>query len=487
MSDFNAKKNIPILLKNGIALAKAKNYPNARMVFKEVLRQDPQNIQAWLWMSQVVETDREKILLLKQVLRIDPEHSIAKRGVKVLESRQTGVLDERVIQSSANRISEPVVQMESPIAAEASKPFADQQSERTAQPSHIASQVSHQAVIPRPGIKPTRAATDKEIETPISKGNLFEQWLIRIRTAWKRFQIQLRLSGRRTSMFWEVYSRNRLAILGLILLFIYALMAISHPILLKTVWPRGVYDPVTGFDMNVMNPTDPSPAHIFGTDTLGRDVFSMLLAATTPAFILGLTASLVTAFMGIASGVSAAYFGGMTDYILTRIADAFLLLPAPIFMIIVGVAFHDFGPVKLGIIFGVINGLGGAMITLKSYAKTVLSRPFIQATKLSGGGAFYTIRRHLVPHVIPMAATLMMMAVISAVVADSFVSFTGIVRDHLTWGTMIYNSLEYRKLFGNIEWHVLIPPSIALSMFAASFYLISRGLHEVADPKLRAM
>ncbi len=489
VSDQGTHDNeLTLLLKRGIALAKDKDYPSARMVLEEVIHKDPENTTAWLWMSQIVDTDRERLLMLKQVLRINPGHAAAQQGIEHLHTKKRQSIPSIPVSTVKAAHAERQIMYEEQAEADTLDVLGDTAEIKITPPARDNITFTAAPAEAYSGtIRAIPAARTKieRVERERTRSNL-ERLLLRLKTSWKRFVIQLRLSGRRFLMFWEVFSQNRLAVMGLALLVIYALMAVAHPILLNTVWSRGVYDPVTGFDMNVMNPAKPSATHLLGTDNLGRDVLSMLLAATTPAFVLGLTAALITAVTGIISGVSAAYFRGTTDYILTRIADAFLLLPAPIFMIIVGVAFHDFGPVRLGLIFGVINGLGGAMITLKSYANTVLARPFIQVTKLSGGGPWYTIHRHMIPHMIPMAATLMMMAVISAVVADSFVSFTGIIRDHLNWGTMIYNSLEYQSLFGNIEWHVLIPPSIALSMFAASFYLISRGMHEVADPKLQS-
>jgi len=81
-----------------------------------------------------------------------------------------------------------------------------------------------------------------------------------------------------------------------------------------------------------------------GTDGLGRDVLSMLLAATTPAFIIGLTAALVTAAVGIFVAVLSAYFGGWVDGMFSRISDAFLHLPAPLLMIII--SSHNFSAIS---------------------------------------------------------------------------------------------------------------------------------------------
>ena len=277
-----------------------------------------------------------------------------------------------------------------------------------------------------------------------------------------------------------------MALAGLVLILLFFLMSIAHPILRRTVWQHNRYDPVTGYDMELTHPSPPSRLHLLGTDTLGRDVLSMLLAATTPTFIVGISAALTTAAIGTAIGVVSAYRKGWVDALLGHVSDAFLLLPAPLFMVIVGMRFREIDPVTLGVIYGVIAGAGAGAIVMRAQALQVVVKPFIDAARVAGGSSRRLMFVHILPHMLPLAALYMMLAVVGAVVADAFISFFGFTRSYLNWGTIIYSSFAYSSyLRGGAEWHVLIPPSIALSLFAAAFYLVSRGLHEVADPRLR--
>ena len=302
-----------------------------------------------------------------------------------------------------------------------------------------------------------------------------QRWKRRARANWRRFGTD-----------WSVFAENRLAVFGLVLIGLFLIMSIAHPILRATVWQHNRYDPVTGYDMEVVHPSPSTSLHLLGTDTLGRDVLSMLLAATTPTFIVGISAAFVTAFIGTLIGVASAYRKGAVDAIFTHVSDAFLLLPAPLFMVIVGMRFREIKPVPLGVIYGVIAGAGGAAIVMRSQALQVVVRPFIDAARVAGGGSRRVMFVHVLPHMLPLAALYMMLAATGAVVADAFISFFGFTRSYLNWGTIIYSSFAYSAyLRGGAEWHVLIPPSIALSLFAAAFYFVSRGLHEVADPRLR--
>ena len=130
---------------------------------------------------------------------------------------------------------------------------------------------------------------------------------------------------------WAVFSRNRLAMLGLALIGVFALMAIIHPLLMGTIWPKGIYNPETGYDINVTPwPAPPGQGHLLGTDALGRDVLSMLLASTRASFTVAITAALTTALVSLAIGAVSAYYRGAVDAVFSNISDALLLLPAPI-------------------------------------------------------------------------------------------------------------------------------------------------------------
>jgi peptide/nickel transport system permease protein len=301
-------------------------------------------------------------------------------------------------------------------------------------------------------------------------------------------RIRLGLMWRRLKEDWKAFSENRLGLVGLALIATFGLMAISHPVLMSTVWPSGIYDPVTGYDLNVFpHPSPPVRGHILGTDSLGRDVLSMLLAATAPTFALGITAALTTAFVGTVLSVVAAYLRGAADVVITNMADVFLLFPAPVIMVIIGARFRDLGPVPLGLIYGFVTGAGATVLVLRAHALQVVSKPFMEAAYVAGGGAMYVITKHLVPAMLPLAALQMMIAVVGAVVADGFISFFGLTRTTSNWGAVIYDGFVYAGISGTEEglWHMLLPAALCFSLFALGFYLVSQGLHRVASPTLR--
>ena len=299
-----------------------------------------------------------------------------------------------------------------------------------------------------------------------------ERYRIALSNAWQGFRYG-----------WSIYARNRLALFGLFLLVVFFLLAALHPILMKTTWEKRIYDPVTGHDVMVFpHPSPPSASHLLGTDALGRDVLSILMAATGPSIIMALTAALSAAIIGILIAAFSAYHRGLVDFAFTNLADLSLLAPAPILMVVIGFLF-DISPFKFGLIYGLLAGIGAVGVVLRAHAVTITNKTFIAAAMVAGGGPLHIITRHLIPHLIPLAAVNMLLTVTGAVFANGFIAFLGLSRAQLNWGSMIYDSFTYQQLSTTIPWNVLIPSAMAISLFAASFYLISLGLHDVVDPR----
>ncbi|MFQ5398309.1 MAG: ABC transporter permease [Anaerolineae bacterium] len=339
-------------------------------------------------------------------------------------------------------------------------------------------------------------------------------------------------SFRRFREGWAIFAQNRIAAAGLVLLAFFILLPAVYPVLRATAWNTRMYDPSTGFDQgSAPHPAPPSwiPAewlapenthrfdrnrpsfdHFLGTDTLGRDVLSVLLASTISSSIVGVTAALTTAVVGTLIAAYSAFYRGLVDSIFSHLSDAFLLLPPPIFMIAVGAFLRSqntslselayrqltgsglsdaaatiLQPAEFGIIYGIIAGAGGAAIVLRSHGIKVMSLSFIEASRVAGASGRHIIWRHLIPHMMPLASVYMLVAVTGAVVADGFLAFLGINPTLLNWGTMIYYAFAYQGINQIIPWNALIAPAIIISLFAATFYMISRGLLQVFEPRLR--
>lgn len=298
-----------------------------------------------------------------------------------------------------------------------------------------------------------------------------------------RMKIWLQYSRRRFNDGWRVYYGNKLAVLGLVMLGVFVLLAILHPILMGRAWPKTVYDPETGFDMEIFpHPTGFSTKHLLGTDTLGRDVLSVLMAATGPSLAMAFVATVTATILGTVIGAASAYYRGFVDGFFSGVADISLLAPAPLVMVIIGFVLN-ISPVQFGFIYGILAGVGVVAIVLRSHALDVVSKSYIQAAQVAGGSSTHILLNHVFPHLLPLAAVSMLFTVTGAIFASGFIAFLGLSRAQLNWGSMIYDAFTYEGINGILPWNVLIPSALAISLFAASFYLIALGLQDVVEPR----
>jgi peptide/nickel transport system permease protein len=344
------------------------------------------------------------------------------------------------------------------------------------------------------------------------------------------WQIRLRLLRRSFGTTWGLFRENRMGLFGLVLIGLFAVMAIIHPVLMATVWEPAIYDPVVGYDsvkteytvvengtmtdpatqievtkarleLNptvkvgqvVSIPTQPAPPtmdgehpHYLGTDPRGRDILSQLLYSTRSAFFLGAVAAITTVLIATTVGSIAAYFGGWIDGGLMRFADLILLMPLLPVLILLS-AMLEITMVTLGVMIGVLSGFGGVAIVLKSQALAVKVKSYIDAARVAGGGDWWVIFRHIVPNVLPLSFLFMMFGVTEAIAIEATLSFFGLLNVPMTWGIMINNAQTNGYLLsGTSYWWLLFPAGLAVSFLCFAFFLVGRGMDEVINPRLRA-
>jgi len=339
-------------------------------------------------------------------------------------------------------------------------------------------------------------------------------WRIRLRLLWRNFKKN-----------WSLFAENKIGLVGLFIIVVFALMAIAHPILMATVWGgdnKEIYDPVIGYDAVVIEylvveevndplteielidarftninakvgdtisqpqqPARPSASHLLGTDPLGRDVLSQLMFSTRAAFFLGMVAALVTVFIATTVGSMAAFFRGFVDSFLMRIADLILLMPLIPILIVIG-GFWTIELWQLGVIIGILNGFGGVAIVLRSQALAVSVKPFVDAARVAGGSRWHLIFRHVIPNVLPLSFLYMMFGVTEAISLEAVLSFFGLLNVEMSWGLMISIAQAEGYLLRGLDvWWLLFPAGMAVSVLAAAFFLVGRAMDEVVNPRLR--
>ncbi len=297
---------------------------------------------------------------------------------------------------------------------------------------------------------------------------------------------RLRLGLRSFKDGWAIFLESRIGALSLATIIIFLLMALAHPILMATVWDAGTYDPVTGYAFDqVEQPAPPSWRHPLGTDPLGRDVLSQLLASTRSEFILGLTAALVTVTIATTVGAVAAYYGGLVDAFFMRLADLIIALPGISLLIVLSALFR-LNFFHLALIIGLLGGFGGTAIILKSQALSIKVKPYIEAARVAGGGHFHIILVHIVPNLLPLSLLYMMFTVTGAIFAEAILSFLGLLDVRMSWGIMIHTANTGGYLLGGVRyWWLIVPAGASITLLCSAFYLGGRALDEVVNPRLR--
>jgi peptide/nickel transport system permease protein len=281
--------------------------------------------------------------------------------------------------------------------------------------------------------------------------------------------------------------RSKMIIAGLVILASFTVLAFIHPVLTATVWADrpDIYRPVTGHDRSIDHPSGPSVAHPLGTDPLGRDVLSLMTYGLRPSFIVAVASAIGAATVGLIAGTSAAFFRGRYDRVMTHVSDAFMLLPPPLVFLLASKR-GLMGPLELGLLYGILFGLGPAAIVVRARALAVMEKPFIDAARSAGGSSRWIITHHVVPHVIPHLAVVVLAGVVGALVTQGFVEYLGIGSYRYGLGNLIYNAQVYYWVLGtSVPWSSFLAGSLGISLLASSFYMISAGLRAVADPRSR--
>jgi len=288
---------------------------------------------------------------------------------------------------------------------------------------------------------------------------------------------------RRKSRFrenWAIYQRNILGRIGLTLLILFALMAVGSyiPPLIDP-----MYHPMTGVDPEITTSTGPSARHWLGTDSMGRDIFSQLLAGARVAFMVGVSAAFMSIFLGTAVGMIAGYMGKFADNALMRLADMIMVMPTLLMILILASVFGQLSIWFIVLIIALFRWPGVSRV-IRAQTLSLKQRPFIDAARVAGASHFRIIFRHIMPNVLPLSFLYMTFRVTSAITTEAALAFLGFGDPGtVSWGMMLQYVWKTGNMFKAPYW--LLPPGICISLITLSFYMLGRAMDEVLDPRLR--
>lgn len=279
---------------------------------------------------------------------------------------------------------------------------------------------------------------------------------------------------------WSIYKQNIIGKIGIFLLILFALMAIGSfiPPLIDP-----MYQPMSGVDPDISMSTGPSLKHWLGTDFMGRDLFSQLLAGARVAFMVGVSAAFMSIFLGTIIGMLAGYMGKFVDTFLMRLADMIMVMPTLLVVLILAALFGQLNIWTIILIIALFRWPGVSRV-IRAQTLSLKQRPFIEASKVAGASHFRIIFRHIMPNVLPLSFLYMTFRVTSAITIEASLAFLGFGDPGtVSWGMMLQWVWKTGHMFKAPYW--LLPPGICISLITLSFYMLGRAMDEVLDPRLR--
>ncbi|WP_425538171.1 ABC transporter permease [Microaceticoccus formicicus] len=265
---------------------------------------------------------------------------------------------------------------------------------------------------------------------------------------------------------------NKLAMIGLIVVILFALMSIFAPFITK-------HDP-NSIDMSILN-QPPGNGHLFGTDSTGRDLFSRLLYGGRMSIMIGTVSALTTSIIGTILGLITGYFRGWVDKIFVRLSEVFQAFPMTI---LVMVLVTTIGPsvTNMILVFTVI----GWMTVFRIVRNEVLrlrEETYVEVNKAFGIKDFPIMFKQILPNTMSPIIVATTINVAFFILEETGLSFLGlgVPTNVPTWGTII-NAAKSILVIQEYWWQWIIPGAV-ISIFVMSVNFLGDGLRDVLDPK----
>ncbi|SDC08361.1 ABC transporter permease [Actinokineospora iranica] len=275
---------------------------------------------------------------------------------------------------------------------------------------------------------------------------------------------------------WREYTRHRTGLVGLGALVLIVALAVLAPLITD---PQGLE--VTKATGGRLEP--PSGQFWLGTDENGRSVLLLTLWGARVSLLVGLSATLLSISIGTVVGLVAGHFGGLAAAALMRVTDFFLVLPSLVLAIALSTVL-DRGVGTIVLAIGLTSWPSAARL-VRAQTLTVSARPYIERSRALGGGHLHVIGRHVLPGVLPLVFVNTTLAVGTAIVAESTLSFLGLGDPtEVSWGAMLRAASGSGAVTAGAWWY-LVPPGLAIAGVVLAFTLCGRALESVLNPRLR--
>ncbi len=276
-----------------------------------------------------------------------------------------------------------------------------------------------------------------------------------------------------TQLAWRRFRRNRLAIVGLFIVLVFIFAGVFAPLI--SPFP---YDKTNLF--KTWLPPGRDPAHVLGTDELGRDILSRLIWGARVSLIVSLAATGLVVGLALVFGFLSGYFGGVWDYVLNRIFEVIGALPGLLFQILLMLLIGN-GILQVTIAISILGWPGLARL-VRAQVLTYKERDFVSAARSLGANTPFIWVRHLLPNIINPLIVAVSFAIPGFIGAEAGLSFLGYgINDPLpSWGKMV--GAIGRYLSSPNYLYVGVIPTVALALLVLGFSFLGDGLRDALDP-----
>lgn len=264
--------------------------------------------------------------------------------------------------------------------------------------------------------------------------------------------------------------RNKFAVAGLLIIFLLITAAVFAPLI----------SPYAPSEQNLSERLmKPSMTHFFGTDDLGRDIFSRMIYGARISLTVGFISVVIILIIGTFLGIVSGFYGGKIDYAIMRFTDIVLCFPT-FFLILLIIAFLEPDIYNVMIVIGLTSWPGLARL-VRAEVLSLKEREFILVAKMMALSNIKIFKVHILPNIISPIMVYSSLAIGGAILTESSLSFLGLgVQPPMpSWGQILTSGKDYIY----IAWWLSVFPGIAILLTVLSFNLLGEAVRDVFDPK----
>ncbi len=267
------------------------------------------------------------------------------------------------------------------------------------------------------------------------------------------------------------FSRNRLAMTGLVIVAILIFCAVFADFLA----------PYPYYKSNLIeNSQFPSLRHLLGTDPIGRDILSRIIYGARTSLTVGFSVQLIAFLIGVPLGALAGLRGGWWDFVVTRLIEIMTAFPGFLFAIFL-MSILGTGMFNIILAIGITSWIDVCRLT-RGQLLALREREFVTAARSYGADDWRVVVRHLLPHALPPLVIMLALGIPTAIFAEAGLSFLGVgINDPIpSWGKMVSDSLGYIGVY----WYMGLFPTLTIALAMLGFNFVGDGLRDALDPTM---